>query len=155
MARMKRARKKTAPAGARQRRPAARRKAAPVTAARRADFGAPIDGFIARQPAHLRALLEELRALIEAAAPDAEASLKWGIPNFTVDGAMMCALGAHKAHVNLILAGPPGAFADREGRLQGEGKTGRHLRLTSLGDLPRDAVRAWLRTAAELAREKR
>jgi hypothetical protein len=92
--------------------------------------------------------------LIEGVAPDAESSIKWGMPFFTVGGAMMCALGAHKSHVNLILSGPPGAFADPEGRLSGEGKTGRHLKVTSLDDLPRDAVRGWLKTAANLARKK-
>ncbi|MCA9675592.1 MAG: hypothetical protein KC464_11195, partial [Myxococcales bacterium] len=46
----------------------------------RADFGAPIDGFFARQPAALRPVVDALRALVEAAAPDATASLKWGMP---------------------------------------------------------------------------
>jgi hypothetical protein len=121
----------------------------------RADFGAPIDGFFAKQPASLRPVLDDLRKMVEAAAPDAESSIKWGMPFFTVGGTMMCALGAHKAHVNLILAGPPGTYADPEGRLEGEGKTGRHLKLTGLDDLPREAVRVWLRTAAEVARGKR
>ena len=121
----------------------------------RADFGAPIEGFFARQPAHLRVILEELRRLVEGAAPDAESSLKWGMPFYTVGGVMMCALGGHKSHVNLILSGPPGAYADPEGRLAGEGKTGRHLKLSSLDELPRTAVRGWLRTAAELARRSR
>ena len=66
----------------------------------------------------------------------------------------MCALGAHKSHVNLIVSGPPDAFADPGGRLSGEGKTGKHLKLTSLAELPRESVRGWLRTAAELARKK-
>lgn len=120
----------------------------------RGDFGAPIDGFFAKQPANLRPILDELRAMVEAAAPDAESSLKWGMPFYTVGDGMMCALTAHKSHVNLVLSGPPGAFADPDGRLEGEGKTGRHLRLTKLGDLPRAAVRGWLRKAAELARSK-
>jgi hypothetical protein len=46
------------------------------------------------------------------------------MPFYTLDGGMMCAIGAHKAHVNLILSGPPGAFDDPEGRLTGDGKTG-------------------------------
>lgn len=120
----------------------------------RADFGAPVAGFFARQPPQLRPILEGLRALIEEAAPDAESSIKWGMPFYTVGGAMMCALGAHKSHVNLIVSGPPGAFTDPEGRLSGEGKTGRHLKVTSLDDLPRGAVRGWLKTAANLARKK-
>ena len=130
-------------------RPAAR-KPAP-----RADFGAPIDAFFLKQPAHLRAILGELRELVEEAAPDAEASLKWGMPFYSVGGAMMCALGGHKSHVNLILSGPTGAFADSEHRLSGEGTTGRHLKLTTLDELPRASVRAWLRVAAELARKKK
>jgi hypothetical protein len=133
---------------------AARKKRPPPTAnkpAPRADFGAPIDGYVARQPAPLRAILVELRKLVEVAAPEAESSIKWGMPFYTLEGAMMCAMGAHKSHVNLILSGPPGAFADPEGRLSGEGKTGRHLKLTSLDELPREAVRGWLRKAAALA----
>ena len=120
----------------------------------RADFGKPIAGFIARQPPHLRAILEELRNLIEQEAPEAQSSLKWGMPFYTLGGAMMCATGAHKSHVNLILSGAPDAFADPEGRLSGEGKTGRHLKLTSVDELPRAAVRGWLRTAAALARAR-
>jgi hypothetical protein len=122
--------------------------------AKRADFGAPIDEFFTRQPERLRALLEALRKLVEAAAPDATASLKWGMPVYTIGGQIMCALGGHKSHVNLILAGPPGTFADPDGLLAGAGKTGRHLKLRTLEDLPRTAVRGWLRTAAKVARKK-
>lgn len=123
-----------------------------ATAARRADFGRPIDGFFAKQPPHLRAILEELRRLVEEAAPDATASLKWGMPFYSVGRQMMCALAGFKSHVNLILSGPPGTFADPGGLLEGEGKTGRHLKLRTIDELPRDAVRGWLRTAAEVAR---
>ena len=37
-------------------------------------------------------------------------------------------------------------------RFDGEGKTGTHLKVTSLDDLPRAAVKAWLKTAATRAR---
>ena len=120
----------------------------------RADLGAPIDGFFARQPRDLRAILEALRAEVERAAPEAAGAIKWGMPFYTLDGEMMCALGSHKAHVNLILAGPPGTFADPEERLEGGGKTGKHLKLRALADLPRAAVRGWLRAAAATARAK-
>jgi hypothetical protein len=118
---------------------------------RRADLGAPVDGFFARQTPELRAILEALRHEITRAAPGAVAAIKWGMPMYTLDGVMMCALGAHKAHVNLILAGPPGTFADPDGLLEGDGKTGKHLKLRALADVPRAAVRAWLKTAAKTA----
>jgi hypothetical protein len=120
----------------------------------RADFGAPIDGFFRKQPPPLRPILEALRRLVEEAAPDAASSIKWGMPFYNIGPAMVCALGAHRSHVNLILSGPPDAFDDPEGRLSGTAKTGRHLKLTSVDELPRASVRRWLRTAAELARRK-
>jgi hypothetical protein len=152
--------KKPTPAAA-KRKPVATKKRAitakskPVAAkkmAARADLGAPIDGFFARQPPHLRAILDELRGLVEEAAPEADSSIKWGMPFYTVGGRMMCALAGFKAHVNLILSGPPGAYVAPDGLLEGEGKTGRHLKIRALDDLPRDAVRGWLRVAATLAR---
>lgn len=99
-------------------------------------------------------ILEELRKLVEQAAPDASSSLKWGMPVYTISGTMMCAIGGHKSHVNLILSGPPKTYDDPSHLLSGEGKTGRHLKITTLDDLPRSAVQGWLRTAAKLAREK-
>jgi hypothetical protein len=126
--------------------------AKPAMPARRADFGAPVDGFFARQPHHLRPILETLRALVLEVAPDATSAIKWGMPFYSLGENMMCAFGAHKVHVNLILSGPPGTFDDPDGLLAGDGKTGRHLKITRLDDLPQDAVRGWLRTAAALAR---
>jgi hypothetical protein len=120
----------------------------------RADFGEPIDPFFAKQPPHLRAILEELRKLVKEVAPEASSSIKWGMPVYTLNGAMMCALAAYQAHVNLILSGPREAFADPESRLSGEGKTGSHLKLATLNELPREAVRAWLGSAAQLARNR-
>lgn len=118
----------------------------------RADLGKPIDSFFDKQPPQLREILIALRALVENAAPDATSSIKWGMPFYEIGGRMFVALGAHKAHVNLILSGPPGAFKDPSGRLTGEGKTGRHLKLTKLSELPRDDVKGWVKTAAHLAR---
>jgi hypothetical protein len=91
--------------------------------------------------------------MVGEAAPDASSAIKWGMPFYSIGGAVVCAIGAHKSHVNLILPGPPGTYADPDGRLEGEGKTGRHLKLKTLGDLPKASVRAWLATAVRLARK--
>ena len=68
---------------------AAKIRAAAARPKARADFGAPIGGFLAKQPPHLRAILDALRALVEEAAPDAESSLKWGMPFYSIGGKMM------------------------------------------------------------------
>src|SRR5690349_15313582 len=47
---------------------------APVKWATRADLGQPIDGFFLKQPPALRAILEELRQLVEETVPDAASS---------------------------------------------------------------------------------
>ncbi len=129
------------------------KKAASKMPAKRADLGAPIDAFFTKQPLHLRAILEELRTMVEAAAPMAQSSLKWGMPFFTIDGEHLCALAGFKAHVNLILAGPPGTFVDPKGLLEGDGKTGRHLKLRKLEELPRAEVKRWLAAALANARK--
>jgi hypothetical protein len=119
----------------------------------RADLGAPIDGFFARQPPPTRAILEELRAMVAHAAPEATSAIKWGMPFFSVGDRIMCALAAFKSHVNLILPGPPGTYDDPDGLLEGEGKTGRHLKLRPGQTIPHAAVRGWLKTAAAQARK--
>ncbi len=143
----KSAAKKSAPA----RKSAARKAPAPV-AARRADFGAPIEGFFTKQPPHLRPILDELRTLIEENAPDATASIKWGMPFFAIGRGMVCALAGFKSHVNLIVAGPPEIFDDPDGHLEGDAKGGRHMKLRTLDEVPRHAVRGWVRAAAKNAR---
>jgi len=118
----------------------------------RPDLGAPIDSFFAKRTGPLRQVLDQLREMIDAAIPDAMSSIKWGMPFYTLAGRPVCALAAFKAHVNLILVGPEGTFDDPDGLLEGDGKTGRHLKLRAPDDIPRSAVRGWLAAAATLAR---
>jgi hypothetical protein len=148
---------KSARAGTAAQTPPSAHPATPAKAARpgpgpRADLGAPIDSFFTRRSGPLRQVLDELRALIDAELPAAASSIKWGMPFYTLAGKPVCALAAFKAHVNLILAGPEGTFVDPDGLLEGDGKTGRHLKLRTPGEIPRSAVRAWLQAAAALAR---
>ncbi|HYF04034.1 MAG TPA: DUF1801 domain-containing protein [Patescibacteria group bacterium] len=45
-----------------------------------------IDEYIAQQPVELQGKLEELRAVIRAAAPDAEEKISYGMPTFKLAG---------------------------------------------------------------------
>jgi hypothetical protein len=74
------------------------------------------------------------------------------MPFFAIEGEMMCAVAGFKSHVNLILPGAPGTFADPEGLLEGGGKTGRHLKLRAIDEVPHEAIRGWLLVAARNAR---
>jgi hypothetical protein len=125
---------------------------APKKPAPRADLGAPVGGFFAKQPPPLRAILEDLRALVAEAAPEVTSAIKWGMPFYTLGGETVCALAAFKAHVNLILPGPPGTYPDPDGLLEGDGKTGKHLKLRPGVDFPRAAIRGWLQISAKRAR---
>jgi hypothetical protein len=127
---------------------------APRAAMRRADLGAPVDGYFGRQPPAMRAILNELRAAVERAGPDAAGALKWGIPFYTIDGHMFCAMASHSAHVNLILPGPPGTYPDPDGILEGGGKTGKHLKVRPGETIPAARMKGWLDIAATRAREK-
>lgn len=118
----------------------------------RKDLGAPIDGFFAKQPAATKPIALALRALVEEVIPNATSSLKWGMPFYEIESGMVCAIGGHKAHVNLILSGPPDSFADPDGLLEGTGKTGKHLKVTSVDAIPRAQVKRWLKTAVANAR---
>jgi hypothetical protein len=134
------------------RKPGQKPVAATSKPAPRKDLGAPVDGFFARQPAGLRPIVDQLRAMIAEAAPAATSAIKWGMPFFSVGPNMMCAVAAFKAHVNLILPGPPGTYADPDGRLEGDGKTGKHLKLRAPDEIPHAAIRGWLKTAAARAK---
>lgn len=115
----------------------------------RKDLGKPIDGFFKKLPPATKPIADALRALVEKTAPkSATASIKWGQAFWEHGGKPMVIIGAHKAHVNLILAGPATTYPDPDGLLSGEGTNGRRLVLKSLDDLPKAEVIAWLKLAA-------
>jgi len=59
---------------------------------------ATIDAYIAAAPKEARKKLREMRACIRAAAPDAEESLKWGMPAFS-HKRILVIFGAFKRHI--------------------------------------------------------
>jgi uncharacterized protein YdhG (YjbR/CyaY superfamily) len=59
-----------------------------------------IDEYIARFPENVQEILEKIRATIRKAAPDAEETIKYQIPTFTLNGNLVH-FGAFKKHVGL------------------------------------------------------
>lgn len=57
-----------------------------------------IDEYIQESPPETRETLEELRALIKAAAPDATETISYAIPTFDLDGRHLVHFAAFKRH---------------------------------------------------------
>jgi uncharacterized protein YdeI (YjbR/CyaY-like superfamily) len=108
-----------------------------------------IDAYIAAQADFARPILEHLRRVVHETAPEAEETIKWGMPHFTVGGRILCGMGAFKAHVTFGF----GMGKDVIGETGAEGKAmGQFGRLTSIADLPEEgALKAVIRRGAEAA----
>jgi hypothetical protein len=113
-----------------------------VTADRR------VDVYIAKAAPFARPILEHVRKRVHAAAPEADETLKWGAPSFTIDGKILLMMAAFKAHaLNFWRGQEIGDGAPKAGAMGQFGK------LASVADLPPDAeFDALIREAAALAR---
>jgi uncharacterized protein YdeI (YjbR/CyaY-like superfamily) len=56
-----------------------------------------IDAYIAKSPEFARPILLHLRAVVHAACPDVEETMKWSMPAFMHHG-ILCGMGAFKQH---------------------------------------------------------
>jgi hypothetical protein len=118
----------------------AAKKAAPKKAAMSADVR-----YIAEQPADKAALLEKLRALVNKGIPDADVSIKWGVPFYQLNGKNICALASFKDHVAINFFAPPNAFVDPGKKLEGSGKGNRTLKVRGAGDIDSASILRWLK----------
>jgi uncharacterized protein YdeI (YjbR/CyaY-like superfamily) len=94
---------------------------------------ADIDAYIAKTKPFAVPILETVRAQVFAAVPEAMEEIKWGFPNFTYKGKILCHMAAFKAHATLgfwhgaLVTGRTGRAGEAMGLF---GK------LTSVKDLP-------------------
>lgn len=61
-----------------------------------------IDDYIASQPEHIQRILQKVRVVIQSVAPNAEETIKWGMPYFTVVGENLCGFAAQKKHISFF-----------------------------------------------------
>ena len=71
-----------------------------------------IDEYIARYPADVQKLLQDVRKTIQAAAPQAEEAMAYGIPTFKLNGNLVH-FGGFKQHIGFYPA-PQGLEAFRK-----------------------------------------
>ena len=67
-----------------------------------------VDAYIAAFPPDVQAMLEQIRTTIRQTAPDAQETISYGIPTFTLNGRYLVYFAAHKRHIGLYPA-PVGA----------------------------------------------
>ena len=102
-----------------------------------------IDAYIARSAEFARPILEHLRAVVHAACPEVEESLKWSMPFFSYKNAPMCMMAAFNQHCGF------GFWLSRQvvGDTAEDGM-GQFGKLVSLKDLPsRKELTAHIRKA--------
>lgn len=107
-----------------------------------------VDAYIAKSAPFAHPILKHVRARVHAVAPQAEETLKWSAPSFTIDGKILLMMAAFKAHAALNFW--RGQEIGIESASDAMGQLGK---LTGLDDLPPDdELDAMIRKAAALAR---
>jgi uncharacterized protein YdeI (YjbR/CyaY-like superfamily) len=108
-----------------------------------------IDAYITRAAPFARPILTHVRERVHAAAPEAEETMKWSAPSFTVEGRILLMMAAFKAHaaLNFWRGQELGDGSPKAGAMGQFGK------LTSVDDLPSDnELDSLIREAAALAK---
>jgi uncharacterized protein YdhG (YjbR/CyaY superfamily) len=82
-----------------------------------------IDEYIAHFPNDVQAILEQIRNTIKAAVQDAEETISYKMPTFTLNGQYLVYFAAYKNHIGLYPApiGDPAFEADLSGYESGKG----------------------------------
>ena len=96
-----------------------------------------IDAYIAKQAPFARPILEHLRAVVHAACPDVEETLKWGMPSFEYHG-ILCGMAAFKQHATFMFW--KGKLIVVSAGKDLESAMGQFGRITSVKDLPAKRV---------------
>ncbi|HVZ65923.1 MAG TPA: YdeI/OmpD-associated family protein [Lacunisphaera sp.] len=110
-----------------------------------------IDAYIARAAPFARPILARLRRSVHRGCPEAEETIKWGMPSFVYRGKILCGMAAFKAHATFgfwhrgmekLMTKEIGRTNDAMGLLG---------RISKMADLPADKVLVqYIRTAKRL-----
>lgn len=99
------------------------------------------DQYIEKSQEFARPILIHLRKLVHEACPEVEEKMKWSFPNFDYKGSILCSMASFKQHCafGFWLAN---VMDDPDDILKNEGESamGQLGRITSLKDLPSDAI---------------
>lgn len=106
-----------------------------------------IDAYIAKATSFARPILEKIRERVHATVPEAEETMKWSAPSFTLNGKILIVMASFKGHaaLNFWRGQEIGDGSAKAGAL------GQFGQLKSVEDLPSDAeLDALIKEAATL-----
>lgn len=107
-----------------------------------------IDAYIAKAAPFARPILQKVRERVHAAAPEAQETMKWSAPGFTIDGKILLMMAAFKQHAALNFW----RGQELRGNEASRDAMGQFGKMTSVADLPGDdEFDRLIRQAAELA----
>jgi uncharacterized protein YdeI (YjbR/CyaY-like superfamily) len=110
---------------------------------------ARIDAYIANAQPFAQPILEHVRERVHAALPDAEETIKWSMPAYTLGGKIVLITAAFKAHTALNFW----RGQELQSSHDSVGGMGQFGKVKSVSDLPSDAeLIRLIREAAELAK---
>jgi uncharacterized protein YdeI (YjbR/CyaY-like superfamily) len=108
-----------------------------------------VDAYIAKAQPFARPILERMRERVHAVLPDAEETLKWSMPAYTLGGKIVLITAAFKAHAALNFW----RGQELRGQAANADAMGQFGKIASVDDLPPKAeIDRLIREAAELAK---
>src|SRR6266581_5704811 len=140
-----------APKVAAKKRAASKSAAVATTTAPKKAGGGLDDRYFAEQPADKAALLVKLRAIVNKEVPDADVTIKWGVPFYQRNGKNVCSLAAFKDFVGINFFASPSVLVDPSKRLEGGGKTMRMLKVRTASDIDTVSIVRWLKATVAAA----
>lgn len=111
------------------------------------------DDYIAKSQDFAKPILSHLRELVHKACPDAEETVKWGMPFFEYSGSTICSMAAFKQHCAFGFW-KASLMKDPHKILSGKEAMGQMGQIKTLKDLPSDKIMIeYIKEAAQLNKE--
>ena len=107
-----------------------------------------VDSWMSEQDPSIRQIAETVRNIVLNAEPQLREAVKWSNPVYESKG-KIAYISATDAYVNLGFFNGA-ALADPAGKIEGTGKSMRHVKIRSVKDLDADQVTAWVSQAVLL-----
>src|SRR5579862_3620612 len=106
-----------------------------------------VDAYIEKQADFAKPILNWLRERVHAACPEIEETIKWGMPNFCLQGKPLASMAAFKAHATFGVWDRDVLATGKEGEAMGQ-----YGRLTPDNLPPAEAIETQVRDSAEMIR---